>query len=109
MAKTAETCSFFGFAVMKVVCRSYCVLYEQSAAVTPSDTNYHLLPTTAVARLLSRQAESAPTSRRQITRNTKHYHILDSGIYHFFTSENRAFKRHYGKMQERRRLAAQAL
>jgi hypothetical protein len=34
-AKTAETCSFFGFAVIKVVYPSYCVLNEQSGAVTP--------------------------------------------------------------------------
>jgi hypothetical protein len=94
MVKTAETCSFFWFAVMMAVYRSYCVLCKQSVAVTPSDTNCHLLHTTVVARLLPRKSESALTPRRQITRNTKHYHILDSGINHFFPTQNIAFTRH---------------
>ena len=41
------------------------MLYKESGAVTPSDTNYHLLHPTAVA---PRPSESALTSRRQITR-----------------------------------------
>ena len=84
MAKSAETCSFFRFAKMKFVYRHYSVLYKHNRAVAPQDTNYHLLH-----RQWSRfRFHDSPHTQKMGHTKQKTQHIIDSGINHFFTTEN---------------------